>query len=288
MIKHLKYSALVCGVLASSTALFVGGCGEDPEEEGDGTVTVSFQAMVGDKAFTCEDTYEGIGASGASLSVSDFRLYLTNVRLLTSSGEVPLVMAADGKWQYKTETDQTEDVALLDFENGQGSCINGNSDLNAQIVGNVPAGTYTGVKFDLGVPPVLNHGDAAVAPSPLNLSRMFWNWNAGYKFIRLDATTDALEEGFRMHLGSTACTKDDSTDEVTCGNPNRPTIELTGFDPTSETITVDLAALLDGYDLSANAPDTPPGCMSDPADPDCASIFSNLGLMGEQKFFRAP
>ncbi len=43
-----------------------------------------------------------------------------------------------------------------------------------------------------------------------------------------------------------------------------------------------------------NTDETAPGCMSQPMDPDCTPIFSNLGLphMGEssagQRLFRAP
>ena len=37
-----------------------------------------------------------------------------------------------------------------------------------------PAGEYTGLQFRVGVPPELNHLDAAVAPAPLNDPGLWW------------------------------------------------------------------------------------------------------------------
>ena len=106
--------------------------------------------------------------------------------------------------------------------------------------------TYnTGVRFTLGVPAALNHGNQATAPAPLNFSGMFWTWQDGYKFLRTEGKTVGGRGTFMMHLGSTGCLPG-ATGQTDCTNLNMPDIRLTGFDPASQPIGIDLAALLSG------------------------------------------
>ena len=134
---------------------------------------LTFAAKVGSEAFSCGSTYTGLGADDSTVHPVDFRFYVHDIRLLDDSGaEVPVALTQDGLWQH-------EGVALLDFENRTGSCSNGTVQLNDVVVGTVPFGSYAGVAFKLGVPFELNHTDIATAPSPLNLSSMFWGWNPG-------------------------------------------------------------------------------------------------------------
>jgi len=158
------------------------------------------------------------------------------------------------------------------------------------VHGSVPAGIYTGLKFDLGIPFALNHGNASTAPSPLNFTAMFWSWNAGYKFLRIDTGDDK----FRMHLGSTGCDGGSpSSPPTTCARPNIGSVILTGFNPSHSVIVADIAALLSDSNLDVNDPGTPPGCQADPDDTDCGPVLPNLGVNfadgssspGTQKFF---
>ena len=121
---------------------------------------------------------------------------------------------------------------------------------------------------------------------------MWWNWNGGYKYVRVDGSTPGLD-AWRFHLGATGCDGDMSGNVTTCANPNRVEVAIDGVDPTSTPIVFDLAAMLEGVDLETNTMDTPPGCMAAPADPDCEGYFQNLGLpwdggsAGSQQAFRA-
>ena len=87
----------------------------------------------------------------------------------------------------------------------------------------MPAGNYTGVRFEVGLPFDKNHAEVTLQPSPLNLSRMFWNWNAGYKFMRLDIRSTGQPRGWLVHLGSTGCTPTGkpSIVPVSCAPPQR-------------------------------------------------------------------
>ncbi len=256
----------------------------------DRQIEINFAAMVGDRAFECGGTYEGMGAAGTDLRVNDFRLYVSNVRLLTPAGdEVPLALEQDGIWQR-------DSLALLDFEDGAIACTVGNDLLNTSVRGTAPAGVYTGVRFDFGVPFDMNHGDAESETEPLNISAMFWNWNGGYKFIRIDAFAGPVDTStnYNLHLGSTGCNGAappiPPTEE--CMNPNRPEITLTGFNPDTNVIIADIAQVLADADLESNQEGTAPGCQSQPFDMDCATVFPKLGLpfgatpAGPQQLFR--
>lgn len=269
--------------LALGLAVSFSGCGDEDDDEDEAdkspiSVTLNLKGQVGDADFACS-AFEGLGTASSTLTPSDFRFYLYDVRLLDAQGnETPLTLEQDGAWQV-------DDVVLVDFEDKSGTCSNGTTQTNTVIKGTAPAGDYTGVRFGLGIPFDLNHNDANIAPSPLNLSGMFWSWNGGYKFLRIDdATTGG--SGFRVHLGSTGCEGEDNN-VTACAAGNRPEITLNDFNLESSVIVADIAALLSGSDLSTNTPDTPPGCMSAPNDPDCDPIFSRLGLKDEeQSFFR--
>jgi uncharacterized repeat protein (TIGR04052 family) len=266
-------------------------------------VTLNFEGMVGDQPFSCTESYR-LGTAETMAMPTDFRLYVSDVALIDAEGNaVPLTLEQDGKWQYDT-------VALLDFEDRTGTCANGTPETRTQVVGTVPAGDYQGVQFTVGVPFDLNHDDATLAPSPLNLTSLWWNWRGGYKFLRVDLETHNMNaelpvqpkgeghsghssdtthtddpghgagaSGFAIHLGSTGCQAEgDNLQPTRCLNPNRADIVLSEVDPATDTIAVDLAALVQSNDLSTNVPNTPPGCMSAPEDGDCMGIMHNLGL----------
>ncbi len=265
-------------------------------------VSIRFAAQVNGAAFACGQSYSGVGTTQATATPTDFRFYVHEVQLLRADGSAAPLTLAETPWQH-------QGVALLDFENGQGPCAQGgNAALNETLRGTAPAGSYTGLRFTLGVPERLNHQDATVAPSPFNLTAMFWNWQNGYKFVKVDLQVGAAapvapnapahggaagQGGFALHLGSTQCVAAAPTQPGRdCRNPNRPVITLSGFDPLSTTVIADVGPVLQGVDITRNTERTPPGCMSFPNDPECRTVLPALGLpymdlpAGEQRFFR--
>lgn len=237
-------------------------------------VTINFAARVGADDATCATAtpYEGLGTADSAVTFNDLRFYVSNIRLLAGGEEVPMNLEQDGTWQYR-------DVALLDFEDGSEGCAtNGNADTNDRVVGTVPPGTYDGIVFDLGVPFELNHEDLTAAQSPLNVAAMYWAWQLGHKFLRIDISVVG-GAGWDVHLGSVMCTSPGpTTPPSACDRPNRASITLTGFDPATDTVVLDLAALLADADLSTDAGGTP-GCQSFPDDTgECTPLFPKLGL----------
>lgn len=240
-------------------------------------VTLAFEAYVGDQVAACGPTYAGIGTSSNDVSIADARLFVSAIELRSAAGAwIPLVLDAGSDWQHA-------DIALLDFEDGTGPCADSGTALqNRQVSGSLPAGDYDAVRFTVGVPYALNHVDSAAAPAPLNAPGMFWVWRGGYKFARVDfVPVGGPVARWNVHLGSTGCMSAAPTTppDAPCSRTNAAVVELSGFDPAEDTIAIDLAQLVAGADLAVNTPDSPPGCMSAPEEPDdCTAVFSSLGV----------
>ena len=283
----------VCALTACSTT------GQSAANQ---SVTIEFAAEINGAPFTCGQSYSGVGTTRSTITPSDWRLYVSEVRLIRDDGQaVPLALNQDGVWQH-------QNVALLDFENGTGPCRNGTAPTNTSVRGVVPAGRYTGVELTVGVPFNLNHQDPTLAPAPLNSTAMFWNWQGGYKFIKFDTTSSGISEGrpaapmamgpvtrYSVHLGSTVCASASRTEAPSaCQNPNRVTVRLDRFDLSRGQVVIDMGAALAQANVDVNAQGTSPGCMSFPKDADCPPIMGALGLTydgtpaaGPQKLIRA-
>lgn len=263
-----RLSAALVGI----AALFTSACDDVTSAAAPRDVAIQFAARVGTQPFVCGQAYPNLGSTSTTATPTDFMLYVSDVQLVRGDGSTePVTLTQDGTWQF-------EDIALLDFASNVG-CANATAETNTTVRGTVPAGEYTGIRFTLGVPFARNHADQASAPSPLNLTRMFWSWNAGYKFVRLDLNTTGVPTGWFIHLGSTTCTPGGGATVIptACAQENRRTVTLTGFDATSDVIIADVAALVAGANLDVNAI-AAPGCMSGPTDTDCSPIFQSLGL----------
>jgi len=169
--KSLCHTSMLLGLAAISSAAMAD------------EVALRFAAEVNGDAFACGQDYSPVGTTGSTVTPGDYRFFISSVALIDAAGNaVPVELTQDGMWQHAN-------LALLDFENGTGPCINGNGALNDVVKGSVPAGQYTGVQFTMGVPFELNHADVVLAPSPLNLSAMFWNWQGGHRFLKVDMST---------------------------------------------------------------------------------------------------
>jgi uncharacterized repeat protein (TIGR04052 family) len=268
------------------------------------SIELKFSAQVNGQAFSCGQSYTDIGTTKSTITPSDFRFFVSEVELLDAQGRAtPLVLTQDKTWQV-------ENVALLDFENGTGPCRNGTVATNTSVRGTVPSGKYTGMRFTLGVPFKLNHVDPTTAPAPLSSTAMFWTWQGGYKFLKVDMASSGsaaghghgtaqgaghgggAASGFSVHLGSTMCASPSKTASPTaCANPNRLTVSFAQFDPSKQTVIADIGAVLTGANVDVNAPGTSPGCMSFLKDADCPPVMAALGLpyeshaAGPQRFF---
>jgi uncharacterized repeat protein (TIGR04052 family) len=279
----------------AASAMLLAACATAPTPPGAAlaaaaqAVSVRFAAQINGQPFACGQSYAGVGTTRSTITPSDYRFYVSEVALIDAAGRsVPVALAQDGVWQV-------DNIALLDFENGTGPCRNGTTGMNTEVRGMVPAGQYVGLRFTLGVPFARNHGDPTVAPSPLNLTAMFWNWQGGYKFVKFDTASSGRPatmaaphaqgggnaSGFSVHLGSTVCASTSRTEapKAECANPNRVAVAFDRFDPSRQTVVADIGTVLAGANVDINTPNTSPGCMSFPGDADCPPVMGALGLV---------
>jgi uncharacterized repeat protein (TIGR04052 family) len=227
-------------------------------------VTIQFAAKMGDADFACGTTYPNFGLSASEVSPRKLRFYVDELRLINDHGdEVPVVMDTRSPWQ-------TPDVALIDFADDAGDCGEQTPETNTIITGTVPADTYNGIVFSNGIPEALNHGDPATAPAPLQAG-MSWGWLYGNIFFQAELQNVTIPDGgvpdggtagqVFLHLGSTGCenlTGDAGPDfnappTVSCTNQNRNRIELTGFNPTTNSVVVDLEPLFGDSDMTLDS-----------------------------------
>lgn len=241
------------------------------------TITLDFRGLVDGAPFACGQRYEGIGTTAAAFEPLDFRMYLHGFAILDARGEEhPASPIDDERWQR-------DPFVLVDFEDATGACATGSPSTHTSVELSNDEGAWpAGVAFSIGLPPEHNHLDAATAPAPLNEPGMWWSWRGGYKYVRADVQTDAGAP-FYFHLGGTGCDGDVASG-FACAYPNVSRIELPDFDSAREQITVDLARLYDGVDITAPtdfAVDSVPGCMAFPGDPECPAMFDAVGLAFE-------
>lgn len=296
-----RYRRWLCAacLVGSSVASSLVGCNDDsdddPVTEPDAGVEMQdvelhFEARVGDQPVACDATYAGLGKNQRSVSLGDLRWYVYDVKLIDDSGKAVDVTLPDD------EIVQWKQVALLDFEDASGDCSNGSSTTNFVLNGKVPAGDYSGVSFGIGMPPDLNHANLAEQKAPLSLSSLWWGWQGGHKFFRLDLRLVPEEGkaggGFDVHVGSTGCTGEPGS--YSCSHENTPHIQLDAFDAARDAIVLDLEPLLADTELrSAAKPGDIVGCTSQFEETDCETLLPKFGLnvdtgkpSGTQTIFR--
>lgn len=152
------------------------------------------------------------------------------------------------------------------------------------------------VSFEIGVPLALNHQNPLRASPPLNQSDMFWTWQLGHKFFRLDlqktdkfaqeqlSNEGAVTTGWQFHLGSTGCQSASAMRAPTqaCTHPHRPQIQLEYRG--EHTLVLDLAPLL--FEVLNDTHLTRQSCMSDPNMQVCQALLPPMGINGTSQMWR--
>ncbi|MCP3675137.1 MAG: metallo-mystery pair system four-Cys motif protein [Gammaproteobacteria bacterium] len=247
-----------------STTLLLCGCFDK-----ESTTQLSFQPSYQGVALSC-DTF--FSKENKRWSYDQLQFYISDVSVKKQDGNWH-------SWLMSKTPYQTNNVGLLGevcdasnkAENGSG---NANWHLNFQS--DVDLSQVSDIRFTLGIPFKFNHLNPLAQDSPLNDSSMFWVWQVGHKFLRLEIASKS--ENWLFHLGSTGCKAISvmRPPKESCLNPNRVTIELpiNQRSTTKNRITFDLAKLLKGLQLKSEN-----NCQSDPDNPACQQLFNNLGLV---------
>ncbi len=169
----------------------------------------------------------------------ELRFYISDLALIDSNGAaVPVRLDARNPWQG-------DSTALISLTVG---CAESPESGNRLVSGSVARGRYTAMEFSLGVPFEHNHLNPMRAAPPLNVPSMFWTWQTGYKFLRLD-----LGNAWSFHLGSTGCVSDSAMrpPRQPCRQPNVARIRLPAEAVQGGNVLIDLDALLAGIDTTS-------------------------------------
>lgn len=202
--------------------------------------------------------------------LDQFWFYLSKIETKTKQGWQQLTLAKN-KWQH-------DNIVLL----GQ-HCID-SEDSNWQIVFSpkIELPSATQLRFKLGLPFSKNHQSPMRAESIFANSNMFWTWQQGYKYLRLDLQHSQADKQWAFHLGATGCRSLSPIRPPTepCEHPNDITVTIALESPHLE-IHIDLAQLLSNVEPSKQT-----RCLSLPTQPSCPTLIENLSREDGSSFFK--
>jgi uncharacterized repeat protein (TIGR04052 family) len=252
--------------------------GADEGQLANERLELPFEVFFDDQPFGCDVELDNLGVGKTSVVPLDFRMFVHDVELVREDGaREPFLLEDDGVWQR-------DGLALLDFEDGTGSCSTGSPDVNRSLRGRASArNDYVQVSFTVGLPESKNHLDAATAPAPLNAPGMWWSWQGGYKYMKVDVASEANPGGYFFHLGGTNCEGSPALG-YSCQYANLPRVEVELS--ASGGVILNAEALYSGVDLSTQPDmqtDFIAGCMAFSGDPECPAMFAALGLSFEEE-----
>lgn len=166
------------------TGLAVSGCKKPVENVVPPTTTnefhFNFDNYFGDAELEM-NTKEYTTAQNEQITISAFNYWVSNMTFVNSDG---------------TEYKEPESYRLLRGDKHATHHFH---------IADVPAGTYTAVKFIIGVDKARNTSGAQTgALDPTESGDMFWSWNTGYIQTKLEGTSPqstASDKMFRYHIG---------------------------------------------------------------------------------------
>jgi hypothetical protein len=140
-----------------------------------GSVTLEMEHMFNDLEFALGTEYTT--AAGENVTFNTTKYYVSNIKFTKTDGSV---------------FTQSESYYLVDLS-ADGS--------NLLTISDVPTGDYTDITFTIGVDSTRNvSGAQSGALSVAN--GMFWSWNSGYIFAKLEGDCPQSSNGtFTYHLG---------------------------------------------------------------------------------------
>lgn len=263
-----KSPNIILFLVTFTSYLLLVGCEQKPE-----LLKIQFTPYFGNKEVFCN---QPIKIENNVWRLSQMQLFISNLKLQDTQSHwhnITFETQIKDPKQIKNPKKESNQVALVG-----GIC---NQAMNWQIAALSPISSQNikAISFNVGVPFELNHKNPITQPSPLNQADMFWVWQTGYKFLRLELASDDSEWIF--HLGSTGCQSASPVrpPQSRCKNPNYTTIKLEKFNA-KKPIIIDLKKLLVDIDLKKDN-----NCQSDESNPLCQTLIKRMGINHSQQVF---
>lgn len=143
-----------------------------------GAITLEFENTVNNIPLVL-NTQNYTNANGDSFTISVFKYYVSNI----------ILSKADGSTYALPESYVLVDAAKSN------SLIN--------VFNEIPTGDYTSISFTIGVDKARNLAGAQTGALDPALG-MFWTWNSGYIFVKLEGTSPqstAANKSLTFHIG---------------------------------------------------------------------------------------
>ncbi len=155
-------------------------CKKEKEVSSDekGNFTIEFENNVNGAPLVL-NTQNYTNANGDNFNISVFKYYVSNIKLTKADGSVYTV---------------PESYILVDASKPNTSLNN---------LKDIPAGDYTKISFLIGVDKERNLAGAQTGALDPALG-MFWTWNSGYIFVKLEGTSPqstAADHSLTFHIG---------------------------------------------------------------------------------------
>ncbi|MDN4165418.1 hypothetical protein QWY31_07890 [Cytophagales bacterium LB-30] len=177
-------------LVALSMAFFFLSCTNtdnlEPEPNEVGSLSIEFEHLVGGSPFDLDNEYQR--ANGETFSVSTLNYYVSNIILSKEDGSTFVVPQEKSYFLIRNHTPET---CLITLDS-------------------IPADTYTGIAFTIGVDSLRSVSDISKRTGVLDPAQnegMYWTWNSGYIFFMMEGISSEAPEdptgtrAFRFHIG---------------------------------------------------------------------------------------
>jgi len=186
--KHTRMKLQISTIIIVFTTLFISCSKNDDNHSNDkpGMVKIEFDNSVNEDDLLLENSFYA-KENNEQFSISELKYIISNIVLIDDKG-IEFTYPKDESYFIINEKN---DVSL-----------------NVQL-GAIPAGTYTKIKFGLGVDQekylqgASGQGDLFIEAEN---EEMLWAWQAGYRFLKLEGNykvnSSTTETFYKYHIGS--------------------------------------------------------------------------------------
>lgn len=153
-----------------------------------GSLRIEFDNVAGDRDLALNTaTYKN--AAGENFTVSMLNYYVSNIKLLKADGSSFTVPQDSSYFLIRESNAESQEVTL----------------------NNVPAGEYMSIAFIIGVDSLKSVLDKSKqkgildqSSGPTNEEGMYWDWNPGYIFLKMEGSADSAKSPngkYYYHIG---------------------------------------------------------------------------------------
>lgn len=172
--------------LTAIAALFFSSCKkDDTATDENGSIMLHFDNVAGTSDLAL-NTGVYTNATGQNFTVTTFNYYISNIKLKRADGSEYVVPQDKSYFLVKESDAASQEIELND----------------------IPSGDYKGVTFTVGVDSLRSTANISQRTGVLDPgaggSGMYWDWNSGYIFMKLEGTSPAsgmAGNAFMYHIG---------------------------------------------------------------------------------------